>query len=964
LPPATAKPWAYWWWLNANVTKESITRDLEAMKQKGIGGFLLFDVVGYGQQHVPSPPRRAEFLSPAWRELVKYAMSEASRLGLEMSMNLSTCGGALRAPWPTGNDAPKSLLWTAAEVVGGRRVTCVLPRPQTPPVWDVALIAVRLGDKADAIPAAQVAVSPGNEIRFLNDPQQWQQVVAKPKELVAAAEVVNLTDQLDAQGRVVWNVPAGRWLLLRFLFTVMQQKEGEWDVDMLDRQAVESHFNRFGKTILGDAGPLVGKTFTHFYSVSWEGAVPTWTVGFDRQFEQYRGYTIWPYLPVLSGMTVKSPEISQRFVRDYSRTISDCFMINCYETLGKLCKEAGVKWHSESGGPWRRETLLLAEADALSFWGRNDMPQGEFWWPGSAIVGRGNARLVAMAGHIYGRPLISIEAFTHMQPHWSAYPASLKPGADAAFCDGINKFVWHTSSASPPEFGKPGIVYFAGTHLNPNVTWYEHAAGPFLSYLGRCQAMLQQGRFVADVCAYRSDKNYAMWSRDPKSKKLPPGPPKSYAWDWLDTQTLLNRLTVKDGNLVLPEGMQYRLLLLDPEDETLPPEALRKIIDLARDGATIVLGPRQPQAAPGLKDFQTRDEEVRRLAVEIWGSSARQPFRRTIGKGKIIGGSNIEEALAAEGILPDCVGPCEYLHRQTGDADIYFVCGRGEMECTFRAGVRQPELWDPKTGTIRDAACFRVADGGRIIVPFGLPENGSMFVVFRKPIRQPHIVRVSGPQAGVEIEGRNDVGVRVCLWEKGRYVLDTSQGKQVTVDVTTLPDPLTVGGPWEMRFAPGWGAPESAVFPELVPWDKHDNPGIKHFSGTATYRKAIRLSSQQARRPVRLQLGEVKYVARVRLNGKDLGVVWTSPWSVDLSGAVQSGENTLEIDVTNLWPNRLIGDAGLPESQRLTKTNIKLEAVRSVKPFEGYGANDALLPSGLLGPVKLEFGQRQEVPFY
>ena len=184
---------------------------------------------------------------------------------------------------------------------------------------------------------------------------------------------------------------------------------------------------------------------------------------------------------------MKSSEISQRFVRDYSRTISDCFMVNCYERLDGLCKEAGLKWHAESGGPWRRESLLLAEADALSFWGRNDMPQGEFWWPGQPIVGRGNGRLVAMAGHIYGRPLISIEAFTHMQPHWSAYPAALKPGADAAFCDGVNRFVWHTFSASPPEFGKPGIVYFAGTHLNPNVTWYEHAAGPFLSYLARCQ---------------------------------------------------------------------------------------------------------------------------------------------------------------------------------------------------------------------------------------------------------------------------------------------------------------------------------------------------------------------------------------------------------------------------------------------------------------------------------------------
>jgi hypothetical protein len=273
------------------------------MKKKGLGGFLMFDVTAYGQQHVPSPPRRAEFMSPAWRQLLRYAMAEAQRLGLEMSMNLSTCGGALRAPWTTGNDVPKCLRWTAVEVAGPKRVTCVLPRPQAPSVWDVALLAVRTDDKDD--PSAQVALpAGGNEIRFRNDPQQWQQVVVKPKQPTTAAEVINLTEKLDGQGRVTWDVPAGRWRLLRFLYTVMPQKESESDVDMLDRRAVQRHFERFGKTILADAGPLVGKTFTHFYSVSWEGAVPTWTFEFERQFEQYRGYAIWPYLPVLAGMTV------------------------------------------------------------------------------------------------------------------------------------------------------------------------------------------------------------------------------------------------------------------------------------------------------------------------------------------------------------------------------------------------------------------------------------------------------------------------------------------------------------------------------------------------------------------------------------------------------------------------------------------------------------------------------------
>ncbi len=959
-PPDAAKPWAYWWWLNANVTKESITRDLTEMKRKGLGGFLLFDVTAYGQQHVPSPPRRIEFLSPAWRQMVKHATSEASRLGLEMSMNLSTCGGALRAPWKTGQDAPKSLFWTAADVAGPKRVACAVSRRQGPEAWDVAVLAVRIDKGGRAAPPSSGPAG-SEEIRLSDDPRQWQPAVLKPTENAVATEVVDLTDTVDSQGRLAWEAPPGRWRLVRFVFAVMPDADS--DVDMLDARAVEAHFRRFAGAILADAGPLAGKTLTHFYSVSWEGTVPTWTFGFDREFEKYRGYSLRPYLPVLAGMTIKDREFSGRFLRDYRRTLSDCFMNNCYGTLGRLCHKVGLKWHSESGGPWRRETPLLAEADSLAFWGRNDMPQGEFWWGGKPAPDRGNARMAANAAHVYGRPLASIEAFTHMRPHWTAYPAALKPGADAAFCDGINRFIWHTFSASPPEFGKPGIVYFAGSHLNPNVTWWEQAGG-FLAYLARCQTMLRQGRFVADVCCYRSDRNYATWTRGDRNAKLLWRAPDGCAFDLVSTEVLLERLSVSDRHLVLPDGMQYRVLVVDPEEDSLPPEALRKVLRLAEQGATVVLGPRPPRRAPGLKHQPACDEEVRRLAAELWGDSPDRPFRRAMGKGTLVGGTAIDKALSAEGILPDCAGPWEYIHRRGEDLDVYFLSGSGQAEPTFRVRGKEPELWDPATGTIRDAVSYRATGDGRTIVPLRLPENGSVFVVFRRPASARHLVAVSGPDGGVEIEGRSASGLTVRVWESGRYELVASPEKRLTLDVAAIPEPVTLAGPWEVRFAPGWGAPERLVLDELVAWDKHPDPGIRHFSGTATYWKTLSLGAAQAGGLVRLQLGEVKHVARVRLNGKDLGVVWTSPWAVDLTGLVRPGNNDLEIDVTNVWANRLIGDAGLPENQRRTRTNIRLETGdRTVKPYEGYGSTDPLVPSGLLGPVRLEFGLRREIRF-
>ena len=297
-------------------------------------------------------------------------------------------------------------------------------------------------------------------------------------------------------------------------------------------------------------------------------------------------------------------------------------MNNCYAKLGELCHRAGLQWHSESGGPWRRDTLLFAQADALAFWGRNDMPQGEFWWPGIPTIGRSNGKQAAMAAHLV-RPAPGLHGIFH--PAWSLIGPPirrlLKPGADAAFCDGINRFVWHTFSASPPEFGKPGIVYFAGTHLNPNVTWWEQAV-TILTYLGRCQSLLQQGRFQADVCCYRSDKNYADWNRSPRDAVNPSfGLPKGYAYDLVNTEALLERFSVKDGKLVLPDGMCYRLLVVDPEEESLPPEALRKILRPGSGGRLTVVGlvPRRPQRAPGLTDYPACDQEVLPPGGQILG---------------------------------------------------------------------------------------------------------------------------------------------------------------------------------------------------------------------------------------------------------------------------------------------------------------------------------------------------------
>jgi hypothetical protein len=933
--PTAEKPWVYWWWLKGNVTKPAITADLEAMKKVGFSGLLMFDARGYHEDLVPPPAPRMEFMSPEWREMLKFSIQEANRLGLEVSVNLSSCAGALKGPWLVGDEAPKKLVWTAADVRGPRPLACQL-QPGAERFWDVALLAVRVAETAGQTP-------PASDVNLNGD---WNDVAAKTAPRGSALEVVDLTAKVDAEHRLTWQVPAGRWTLLRFGYTLMA--DHEYDVDVLDPKAVTSHFNRMGKAILDDAGPLAGKTLTHFYSVSWEGATPTWTGGFDASFRTLRGYCPRPYLPVLAGYTVKSRDLSDRFLRDYNRSLGDCFLANFYGTLRDLCHRHGLRWHSESGGPWNRKLASFHENDQLEFLARNDMPQGEFWYRGQHMN-----RPQAMTSHIYGLRLAAAEAFTHMIAHWSAFPAGLKVDADKSFADGVNQFIWHTFTLSLPEFGVPGSEYFAGTHINPRITWWRDAPA-FLDYLARCQFLLRQGKFVADVCCYTSDNPYLHWGRGEKWCEKPTlSLGKGYTYDLMNTEVLLTRVAAKNGDLVLPDGMRYRLLVVDLAGPAVSPEALTKIRDLAKAGVRVVVGQRRPDRAVSLSAYPKCDSQIRSLAADLWD-----------GKCGAIAGKSLASVLDEQKILPDFVGPFEYTHRRTADADIYFLAGTGRAECLFRVKGKEPELWCPVTGATRDAMEYHATDDGRTAVTIDLPEHGSVFVVFRRPRAAVSLASISGPDGGLELRARTPTGVCVRLWREGTYRLATSQDRQVGVEVPALPKPIDLTGPWTVRFQSGRGAPESATFDQLAPWDKHADPRIKYFSGTATYQKTFQLTAEQTKQPVRLAMGDVKYIARVVLNGKDLGTVWTAPWLVDLGKAVRPGENRLEVQVTNLWVNRLIRDAGLPPAERITKSNVQLKAGRrNFKAFQGFASEDPLMPSGWIGPAQIEFGREQTAGF-
>ncbi len=736
-----------------------------------------------------------------------------------------------------------------------------------------------------------------------------------PKDTVFdPATIVDLTERLTPDGTLVWDVPEGEWNIVRTGYTTTGRRvrattEGGdgLEMDWLDARAMDLHFKSMAEVLLSDSADLVGKSLKYFHDDSWEVGLPNWTRGFLAEFKKYRAYDALPYLPVLAGHAVGSAEISDRFLHDFRKTIADCVAENHYGRFAELARAHGLGTHPEAGGIcWPRVPPL----DTLKNLGRSDIPMGEFWHTEMWHEGtrqNTNCKQTAAAAHIYGKRWVMAEAFTSMGPHWMEGPGDLKAGADVAFCEGINRFVHHTATASRPEDGKPGYEYFAGTHFNPNITWWEQAEA-WTDYISRCQWLLSQGLFVADVLYYSGDGVPNLV----EPKHVDPALGRDYDYDVCNAEVLLKRLAVKDGRIVLPDGMSYRVLAL-PDRKSMPVEILAKIKELVEAGAT-VLGP-PPEKDPGLKDYPQCDERLGLMAHELWGPCDGETIKQhKIGKGHIVWGKSVREVLAERDVGPDFeyTGKNEgsfldFIHRRTNKADIYMVVNRNarpeRVNCSFRIEGKQPEFWDPVSGTMAAAGVFQQKQG-RTIIPMEFAPHGSMFVIFQQPTAQ----RVAGN-------------------------MSDPFSKPSTVQ--------TLSGPWQVQFDPEWGPVETVIFDSLTSWPNHNDPLIKYFSGKATYRTTFDLAGASPKNArLWLDLGRVKNVAGLRLNGKHLGVVWTAPFRVDMTDAVQPKGNRLEIDVVNLWPNRLIGDAGLAPEERLTKTNVRK-----------YKANSPLLESGLLGPV-------------
>jgi len=937
-PPASARLRCYWWWLNGHTTKATITRDLEEMKAKGYGGALLVDAGGADQQGNRTVPAGPTFGSPEWRELYRHALAEAARLGLEISLNIQS-GWNLGGPTVKPEQASKVLTWSRITVEGPREFHGQLPQPRTALGFyrEIAVLAypLRHGAAMPRRPIRQLAMKTAAvEAGFSmpNTEPLLEDLAPEPGEEDArTGDVRNLTERIGPDGSLSWTVPEGTWEVLRIGYTCsgarVSTASGAWQglaIDYLDRTALETYWHEVLDPLLEDARPYLGRTLRYLATDSWELGGTNWTSRFRDEFRRRRGYDLVPYLPIVSGRILDDRETSNRFLNDLRRTVGDLILDQHYRPFAELAARYGLGIHPESGGPHG------APIDALETLGASAFPQTEFWAQSPTHRTRDEDRFfvkeAASAAHTYGKTLAAAEGMTSIGPQWEESPGQdLKPTFDQAVCEGLNRLIWHTFTSSPAEMGVPGQEYFAGTHLNPNVTWWNEA-GAFVSYINRSQFLLQQGLPVADVVYYYGDQvpNFAQLQSADPARVLP-----GYDYDDADASVLAHRMAVRDGRIVLPDGMSYRLLVL-PDRDSISLEALRAVRKLVLAGAT-VLGPK-PRRATGLGDS---DAEVRAIAAALWDS------------GKVRTGKSAREVLEALNVAPDFaaypVSPAsgsvalDYVHRRWGGTEIYFVRNtRPEAvnaNVEFRVEGKAPELWYADTGRMEPQPIYNEEPTHQTELLLRLDPYGSVFVIFRRPAGR-HVSSVTPPDANARV----DLALDELTTEKaGDYRLSLTDGTELHAEVPPMPAPETIEGPWTVAFTPGWGAPAKTVFDRLESWTASSDPGIRYYSGTAIYTARFQAPAGVG---LDLDLGDVREIARVRVNGRDLGILWKKPFRVSLDGAARAGWNDLEVDVTNFWPNRLIGDQRLPEAERRTQTNITK-----------WKADSPLMPSGLLGPV-------------
>ncbi|MFN8254437.1 MAG: glycosyl hydrolase [Bacteroidales bacterium] len=955
-PADENRPWVYWFVMDGNLSKEGITADFEAMQRVGIGGVIFMEA----NQGVPRG--KVDFMSDEWLDLFGHAVREADRLGLEFTMNSGPGWAGSGGPWI---DAEHSMLWQVSSKLDvSGEVNTLIPRPEIPVPYfgmeslndamkkmresfykDICVLAYPKATSNEKISdISEKAIYLRHPYSSYNGAKPFLEMPSAdgnyPENGLDPTSVIDVTHFMQPDGKFRWKAPAGEWTVFRFgiVTTGANTRPAPipgygFECSKLDTAGFNVHFSNFFAKLISAVG-ITKKTtartkgWNMVHIDSWEMGAQNWSYDFQKEFKNRRGYDLIPYLPAYSGVVVKDKLTTYRFLWDMRLTAQELVLQNHAEYFKSIARQYGFGLSMEF--------YDLNPAADLALGGVADVPMCEFWAENRGFNTTFSCIEAVSLGHTNNKKIVAAEAVTTgpgLSP-WQRTPNNLKHEVDWAFACGINRIVFHRYIHQAYMGKFPGLTMGeTGMEYERTQTWWEMTTD-WHKYLTRCQYMLRQGQAVADILFLTPEG--APTSFEPPASALQHNTwlpdRKGYNFDACDPLELIKNASVKNGKIVFPGGMEYSILVL-PNTEYMTVELLTKIKTLIEQGATVMGF--APKKSPSLSGLPKSDNEISNLVAKMWGKSVdgkpvkigkgtlypatsediknleklvNKAYHNTVYQGFVppyIHYNSIAKVLAQKGIKEDftCDKPFRYTHRVLTDGNIYFVSNTDsvvqEAICTFRAKGKSVYLLNPMDGK-QYAAQVLNQTGELSTLKIKLNEHGSVFVVFEQ-----QAVSSSLPA--------------------------------MIPDIKTVAE---ITNPWTVNFDTQWGGPSSVVFNKLIDWSTSSNSGIKYYSGTAKYQTSIDLTAQQAEGITYIDLGNVQVIAKVKINGKELGTVWKSPYLIETTDILKPGSNTIEIEVANLWINRLIGDEWLHEGEKFTWTT-----------YRPYKKTDKLYPSGLIGPV-------------
>lgn len=986
-PPDTARPGVYWYFMDGNIDKKAITDDLESMKKAGIGYVIFLEV------NVGVPRGRIDFMSNEWIDLFTHAVRESERLGIHLIMGSGPGWAGSGGPWVEPRLSMMHIVAADTTVDGPLLfdATLPLPRPVTP-FFGERTLTEKLKQLRDdwyedvriiAFPAPPRISRIGNleeKAFYYRAPYTSQPGVApfiplptdtanRREESIRKEKIIDLTPLGKEGGRLTWNVPPGRWIIIRFV----KRNNGAvtrpapmpglgFESDKFDTAALGEHFRAYTGKLIDKARPLKSSStggWTMLHIDSWEMGAQNWSHRFLDEFIIRRGYDPMLYMPVFAGYIVNTREESERFLWDVRQTASELIVENHAGYFKTLGRKYGFRLSIE---PYDMNPASDFDLGAVA-----DIPMGEFWSAGYGFNSSFSCIEATSIGHVTGRPVIAAEAFTadHTEA-WKKYPGNMKNQTDWALALGINRLIFHTfAHKTHGDKYLPGMTMGPyGVHWDRGQTWWSMVKG-YHTYLSRSQFMLMQGDLVADIlfltpegapCVFVPPASVLEGTDTLPDKR-------GYSFDACSPGYLIKYASAVNGKIVFPSGASYSLLVI-PSNKYMTPELLGKIDNLLRTGASVAAS--RPVKSPSLSRYPSCDEEVRRLSETIWG------IHGAHGKSQIkyINGTlfNLDEQtpvqpvksiqnnnpydiyplydtlasflklLGVENDFVSLTGKIRYHHRKLPGRDIYFISNRTGKKitdtCFFRDGTAMAELWDPMTGEIRKLDNVTAKIKGAFI-PLRLEPWQSYFIVFYAD-------------------------------NEGYRRLQTGQGN----DFPGKDELLVIDGPWKVSFDTARGGPGEVTFSIAQDWTQRKEPGIKYYSGIAVYRCTFDLPAGTFDKKTfdyYIRTEPVNGMARVRLNGREAGILWSSPWELKISVPLKEKGNQLEIEVANLWINRLIGDEHYPWDgitggqwpEWLLKGEKRPTQRFTFTTHRYYKKDDQIVPSGLTNPVKILYLPRK-----